>query len=108
MARNPATPLAMFPVSHLWHETNVRECDYKILWPKSQVGTQLFQPATTGRLLSSLRHPDLVMFLGACLEPEEPLWCISEYLPEGDLERYFMKMQVGGIFFFSWWKKLSW
>eukprot|EP00434_Breviolum_minutum_P002594 symbB.v1.2.002291.t3/scaffold107.1/size327550/7 len=39
------------------------------------------------------------MFLGACraTEPEEPsptLWCISEYLPEGDLERYFMKMQV--------------
>ena len=45
-------------------------------------------------LLSSLRHPDLVMFLGACLEPSEALWCISEYLPEGDLERYFMKMQV--------------
>lgn len=43
-------------------------------------------------VLSSLRHPDLVMFLGACLEPDQPIMCITEYLSGGDLERY-MKMQ---------------
>ena len=42
-------------------------------------------------VLSSLRHPDLVMFLGACLEPDQ-IMCITEYLPGGDLERYYMKM----------------
>jgi serine/threonine protein kinase len=44
-------------------------------------------------VLSSLRHPDLVMFLGACLEPDQPIMCITEYLSGGDLERYYMKMQ---------------
>jgi len=41
-------------------------------------------------LLSSLRHPDLVMFLGACIEPHMPIMCVTEFLPGGDLERYFM------------------
>lgn len=44
-------------------------------------------------VLSSLRHPDLVMFLGACVEPDQPIMCITEYLSGGDLERYYMKMQ---------------
>lgn len=41
-------------------------------------------------LLSSLRHPDLVMFLGACIDQHLPIMCVTEYLPGGDLERYFM------------------
>ena len=41
-------------------------------------------------LLSSLRHPDLVMFLGACIEPHTPIMCVTEFLPGGDLERYFV------------------
>ncbi|CAE7632081.1 unnamed protein product, partial [Symbiodinium microadriaticum] len=41
-------------------------------------------------LLSSLRHPDLVMFLGACIEPHMPIMCVTEFLPGGDLERYFV------------------
>jgi len=41
-------------------------------------------------LLSSLRHPDLVMFLGACIEPRMPIMCVTEFLPGGDLERYFV------------------
>jgi serine/threonine protein kinase len=39
------------------------------------------------RLLASLRHPDLVMFLGACLET--PLMFISAFMPGGDLECYY-------------------
>ena len=35
-------------------------------------------------LLSSLRHPDLVMFLGACIEPRMPIMCVTEFLPGGD------------------------
>lgn len=42
-------------------------------------------------VLSSLRHPDLVMFLGACLD--DSVMCVTEYLPGGDLERYYMKMR---------------
>ncbi|CAE7596075.1 unnamed protein product [Symbiodinium sp. CCMP2592] len=41
-------------------------------------------------LLSSLRHPDLVMFLGACIDPHLPIMCVTDFLPGGDLERYFM------------------
>eukprot|EP00435_Cladocopium_sp_Y103_P008031 s951_g2.t1 len=41
-------------------------------------------------LLSSLRHPDLVLFLGACLDKDSPVMCVTEYMPGGDLERYYM------------------
>ncbi|CAJ1374156.1 unnamed protein product [Effrenium voratum] len=41
-------------------------------------------------LLSSLRHPDLVLFIGACLDKDAPVMCITEYMPGGDLERYYM------------------
>ncbi|CAK9078603.1 unnamed protein product [Durusdinium trenchii] len=41
-------------------------------------------------LLSSLRHPDLVLFIGACLDKDSPVMCITEYMPGGDLERYYM------------------
>ena len=34
-------------------------------------------------LLSSLRHPDLVMFLGACLDQHLPIMCPGLPLPEG-------------------------
>jgi len=39
-------------------------------------------------ILQSLRHPDLVMFLGACLEAQ-PILFVTEYMPGGDLERYY-------------------
>ncbi|CAE7500769.1 unnamed protein product, partial [Symbiodinium pilosum] len=41
-------------------------------------------------LLSSLRHPDLVMFLGACIDQQLPIMCVTEFLPKGDLEHYYM------------------
>mmetsp|Transcript_44321 Transcript_44321/g.103579 ORF Transcript_44321/g.103579 Transcript_44321/m.103579 type:complete len:365 (+) Transcript_44321:69-1163(+) len=40
-------------------------------------------------VLSSIRHPDLVMFLGACLEPSRPIMCVTEFMPKGDLEHYY-------------------
>lgn len=40
------------------------------------------------KLLSKLRHPDLVMFLGACVEHMPPL-LITEFMEGGDLERYY-------------------
>jgi len=44
-------------------------------------------------LLSSLRHPDLVLFIGACLDKDSPVFCITEYMPGGDLERHYMAMR---------------
>eukprot|EP00928_Gymnodinium_smaydae_P075154 TRINITY_DN58159_c0_g1_i1.p1 TRINITY_DN58159_c0_g1~~TRINITY_DN58159_c0_g1_i1.p1 ORF type:complete len:467 (-),score=50.91 TRINITY_DN58159_c0_g1_i1:178-1509(-) len=41
-------------------------------------------------LLASVRHPDLVMFLGCCLK-ESPIMFITPYMPGGDLERYYRK-----------------
>lgn len=38
--------------------------------------------------LASFRHPDLVMFLGACLDSTLPM-CVTEYMPMGDMERYY-------------------
>lgn len=60
--------------------------------------TQVFTEAETVRLellheiqlLATLRHPDLVMFLGACLE-DTPIMFITEFMPGGDLENYYMK-----------------
>ena len=40
--------------------------------------------------LSSLRHPDLVMFLGACLDVSAPLACVMKYMPGGDLHHYYL------------------
>jgi len=39
-------------------------------------------------VLASVRHPDLVMFLGCCLQ-ESPAMFVAEYMPGGDLERYY-------------------
>lgn len=44
-------------------------------------------------ILQSIRHPDLVMFLGACLQ-DEPLMFLTEYMPGGDLERYYQAKRV--------------
>ena len=46
-------------------------------------------------VLSRLRHPNLVMFLGACTV-KEPLIIISEYLSGGNLEDYLIKKRKGG------------
>lgn len=40
------------------------------------------------RTLSTLRHPDLVLFLGACLDAA-PCFFLTEYMEGGDLERHY-------------------
>jgi len=40
------------------------------------------------QLLSTMRHPDLVLFLGACVEHSPP-FLITEFMEGGDLERYY-------------------
>ncbi|CAK0878587.1 unnamed protein product [Prorocentrum cordatum] len=39
-------------------------------------------------ILSTMRHPDLVMFLGACIYSAQP-FLISEFMEGGDLDRYY-------------------
>lgn len=41
------------------------------------------------QMLSTLRHPDLVMFLGACFDQKAPYF-ITEFMEGGDLERHFI------------------
>jgi len=41
-------------------------------------------------VLSHLRHPNLVLFLGACLE-DSPAWILNEFLEGGSLEELFEK-----------------
>jgi len=47
------------------------------------------------KLLAPLRHPDLVMFLGCCLQ-EAPIMFISQFMAGGDLERYYASRKVDG------------
>uniref|UniRef100_A0A7S4VBR3 Protein kinase domain-containing protein n=1 Tax=Alexandrium monilatum TaxID=311494 RepID=A0A7S4VBR3_9DINO len=60
-------------------------------------------------LLSAVRHPDLVMFLGACLH-ESSVMFISELMEGGDLERYFMRKrsEAGSIFIPGLHQQLRW
>jgi len=46
-------------------------------------------------LLATLRHPDLVLFLGCCVQ-EQPLMFITQYMPCGDLEHYYASKRVDG------------
>jgi len=45
-------------------------------------------------LLTFLRHPNLVLFLGCCLA-ESPIMFISEYMSGGDLEQYYRDKRDG-------------
>lgn len=50
-------------------------------------------------LMAKMRHPDLVLFLGANVQEGDPeIMFISEYMEGGDLQRYYekKKMQAGG------------
>jgi len=44
-------------------------------------------------VLGSIRHPDLVMFLGCCLQ-ESPFMFITEYMPGGDLEKHYQRKRA--------------
>lgn len=45
-------------------------------------------------ILGTVRHPDLVLFLGCCLK-ESPLMIITQYMPRGDLEQYYLLQRRG-------------
>mmetsp|Transcript_55795 Transcript_55795/g.154452 ORF Transcript_55795/g.154452 Transcript_55795/m.154452 type:complete len:586 (-) Transcript_55795:356-2113(-) len=93
-----------------WPSTNTSEDsddDSALALAKSEVLHEI-------RLLSTLRHPDLVMFLGACLDHDPPFF-ITEFMEGGDLERYFMSKskQLGhdyrppGDIFMRWAKAIA-
>ncbi|CAE7242282.1 unnamed protein product [Symbiodinium natans] len=41
-------------------------------------------------VLSCIRHPNLVLFVGACLDATHSIACITEYMPGGDLEAFYI------------------
>ena len=45
-------------------------------------------------LVASFRHPDLVLFLGACLDPGAPVMFVTEFMPRGDVEKYMYHMRA--------------
>lgn len=46
-------------------------------------------------ILATLRHPDLIMFLGCSLQ-ESPIMFITQYMPGGDLEHLYNSRRVEG------------
>jgi len=60
-------------------------------------------------LLSTMRHPDLVLFLGASIDGNLPM-ILTEYMPGGDLERYMKSqaMRAGTVYRPSWSNFLKW
>ncbi|CAJ1447799.1 unnamed protein product [Effrenium voratum] len=44
------------------------------------------------QMLASLRHPDLVLFMGAVLDPGYPVMFVTEFMEGGDLEHH-MRLQ---------------
>jgi serine/threonine protein kinase len=44
-------------------------------------------------IMSGLRHPNVVLFLGACLQPGK-FMIVTELLPHGDLSSYIMDTTI--------------
>jgi len=61
------------------------------------------------QLLSTMRHPDLVMFLGACFDHDTPFF-LTEFMEGGDLERYYkaQKQKSGYPYRPSYEKTVRW
>ncbi|PON79133.1 Serine/threonine protein kinase [Trema orientale] len=57
---------------------------------KAQLMEQQFQQEV--KMLSSLKHPNIVRFIGACRKPK--VWCIvTEYAKGGSVRKFLMKRQ---------------
>lgn len=70
------------------------ECAAKVLaaQPSETAHADMINEIST---ISHLRHPNLVLFLGACTV-QEPLLILSEYMAGGSLEEYFeLKLKKG-------------
>jgi hypothetical protein len=69
------------------------ECAAKLLSASSQVSIEYFDMINEISVISHLRHPNLVLFLGACTV-DEPLLILSEYMTGGSLEEHYNKMRI--------------
>ena len=69
------------------------ECAAKVLSTNSQVSVEYHDMINEITVISHLRHPNLVLFLGACTI-SEPLLILSEYMAGGSLEHRFKSMRA--------------
>jgi len=62
------------------------------------------------RILATIRHPDLVQFLGACLEEGAPIMFLTEFMPCGDLENFYenKRQAKGGLYIPTTSQMLRW
>jgi serine/threonine protein kinase len=72
-----------------WRGSKVVAKQTKLVTPADDFDLQL-ELLHEIKILSTVRHPDLVLFLGACLD-DGPLTIISEFMPDGDLETHFSR-----------------
>ncbi|CAE8711737.1 unnamed protein product [Polarella glacialis] len=61
------------------------------------------------QIASALRHPNIVLFLGACIDGDKSL-LLTEFMPGGDLERYYMakRKQTQGVWHAPLLQTLQW
>jgi serine/threonine protein kinase len=81
-----------------WRGSKVAAKQTKLVTPADDVDLQA-ELLHEIKILSTVRHPDLVLFLGACLD-EGPLTVLSEFMPDGDLEGHFSlkRKELQGIY----------
>jgi len=72
------------------------DCAAKLLNQDSKNSIAYFDMINEITIISHLRHPNLVLFLGACTVGNEPLVIVSEYMAGGSLEDRFKIMCKDG------------
>mmetsp|Transcript_9277 Transcript_9277/g.23168 ORF Transcript_9277/g.23168 Transcript_9277/m.23168 type:complete len:439 (-) Transcript_9277:250-1566(-) len=65
------------------------DCAAKILTQNSRTSVAYHDMVNEISTVSHLRHPNLVLFLGACTTGDEPLLILNEYMAGGSLEDRF-------------------
>jgi hypothetical protein len=72
------------------------DCAAKLLSDRNARDTGVYQEMVNEiSIISHLRHPNLVLFLGACTVGSEPLVILSEYMAGGSLEDRFKAIASG-------------
>ena len=67
------------------------DCAAKLLTQNSTESIAYYDMVNEISVISHLRHPNLVLFLGACTVGNEPLVILSEFMEGGSLEDRFSK-----------------
>ena len=67
------------------------DCAAKLLTQDSTESLAYYDMVNEISIISHLRHPNLVLFLGACTVGNEPLVILSEFMEGGSLEDRFSK-----------------